>query len=260
MTILVTRPGAGKIIIWRLSNTLILAGLVLFHPHLIVAGRAQPEVTITRERLLDSLRMDSENPGGSLGGQKYLKYIRRYGVIFRMTPADERQIRRVGAHLGVRYLDNLIAAVRDKYRPKTSLTGNIEQVLIRQESDGRVQVFVRLVVKNGGHATVAQQYFVRITHATSTSFEVKCEAAEIDESFTLKQEGAPAELVVQTKDDLIRKTRQAVSRGGEESGWLRFDLPEIEQLTDDFLRQSGIWFVVSFADAGNRPYEAVFVR
>lgn len=263
MTKRVAQPSADKIINRRLHNARALACLLLLHLHFVVAAHAQVKEPITRKKVYDTLN----NRKGGLNGQKYLEKIREEGVIFRVTPSDERTFRSVGKHLGVQYLNEVIAAARNNYRPKTPLSGNIERVLVEPGRDGGAHVFIQLTVKNGGRSTSAQQYFVRIMHETSTILDVKGEASDIEESFSLQQEGASEKLVVLPTDDIIRKTRQTIPSGGAESGWLRFDLTgefnmpgESMPFTVESLRRPGTWFVVSFADANGQPYEAVLVR
>jgi hypothetical protein len=47
----------------------------------------------------------------------YIEFIKRCGADFSPTPDDEQEIRRGGAYLGKKGLDDLIAAIKSNYRP-----------------------------------------------------------------------------------------------------------------------------------------------
>jgi len=57
-----------------------------------------------------------------LTSEELIAQVRQRGVSFKMKPADENEIRRQGAYLGKNGLDNLIVAVHDNYRVKTTPT------------------------------------------------------------------------------------------------------------------------------------------
>lgn len=238
--------------------------LLLLQPHVTAVLHAQETKVILKENLLKSLADREKIKGDRLSPLERIKLriklIREHGVDFRLTPHDEREIRKAGDYLDDASLNKLIAAVNDSYRPKTSLSGVIQQIEVTQSDDGRVNVFIRLLVRNDGTDTVAQQYRLRILHATSRNIDFKGRAVGLNEDLTLHQEDGSGQVVIRRQDALDRRTGQAIAKGRSVGGWLRFVLPPHPQFTPDFLRQPGIWFVVSFADVESRPYEAVFIR
>lgn len=87
----------------------LLGGVLLGMTH--ASGYTQKNEPITREGLLRSLSRKA------LSSKELIEQIEERGVDFRLTPADEQDIRRAGKYLRGEGLDALIEAVREHYRP-----------------------------------------------------------------------------------------------------------------------------------------------
>jgi hypothetical protein len=84
------------------------------------AGR-QRDKPITKANLIASIRQNaSSKRRDRLTAARYVELIRRAGVAFSLTPEDEQEIRGAGDYFGETEIDNLIAAVRNNYRPNAS--------------------------------------------------------------------------------------------------------------------------------------------
>src|SRR6266849_7322620 len=70
-------------------------------------GYAQVDEPISKDHLVKSLQYHR------VSAAEYVQLIRRHGVNFRLTSADEQQIRLAGSYLGKQGLEDLIGAVRD---------------------------------------------------------------------------------------------------------------------------------------------------
>lgn len=218
-------------------------------------GNAQ-EPRLSRTDVMLSLRNGPRGKAGKAGAEKYVESVRRRGVDFQLTAVDEQDIRRAGGYLAAAQLDELVTAVRDNYRPEpTSLAPNIEQVAVVENPEGGVQVFLRVSVRNDGPPTTAQKYRLEIKHRTQKSMDFKSGPAALNERYTLPRTEGSEEVVIQPQDAIARKTTESIPPGQTVSGWLRFVLPP-PLLTPEYMRQSGIRYTLSFADAVGRPYVA----
>jgi hypothetical protein len=54
----------------------------------------------------------------ALTKDELIRFVTSRGVSFHLTTSDEQEIRKAGAYLGAKGLNDLIAAIRDNYRPK----------------------------------------------------------------------------------------------------------------------------------------------
>lgn len=73
------------------------------------------EKPITKENLIRSL--NSRTSGKRLSADRAIELIDRLGVDFKMTVADEQEIRHAGEYLDAGKLNDLVTAVRRNYRP-----------------------------------------------------------------------------------------------------------------------------------------------
>lgn len=73
-------------------------------------GYAQVDEPISKDNLVKSLQYHR------VSAAEYVQLIRRHGVNFRLTTADEQQIRVAGSYLGKQGLDDLLSAARDNYK------------------------------------------------------------------------------------------------------------------------------------------------
>jgi hypothetical protein len=250
-----------------LRAALVLTCMLLSQAQLQAAGRAQAALQedrpIPKEKLIKSLKDGGEDTSKRIVATKYVELIRKHGVRFMLTPADERDIRREGKYLGPADLNKIVDALRDSYRPATSMAGRIEQVKVAPNPGGGIQVFVQLTVTNYGPPTVAQKYMLRIMHVTSARVNFNNAPVEMTEAFTVEP-GSLGEVVIRPEDALTRKTRQAIRSGASVTGWLKFYLPPLpqvepaEQPKPESLREAGVWYVVSFSDVKGDFYEDVF--
>lgn len=237
-------------------------------PHAFSATQApeslQEDRPITKENLLLSLKAGGLDPRKRIPAARYIKLIRGHGVRFRITPVDERNIRKAGDYLSALDLDKMVAALRASYRPATFLSGRVEQVKVAANPGGGIQVFLQLKIRNDGAPTVARKYALKIMHATSASIDFNGAPLRLSEPFMVPEDEKSGEVLIRPEDDLALKTSRAISTGKSVTGWLRFFLPLLPdmkpeaQLKPEFLRQPGIWYVVSFVDAAGEPYEEAF--
>jgi hypothetical protein len=97
------------------SAITVLLSLLLAVPYTPVhSQRQQAKPPIENEGLLKSLRRKA------LSANELIQEIKSRGVSFQLTaPAVENEIRQAGRYLGKRGLDNLIAAVRNNFRPSS---------------------------------------------------------------------------------------------------------------------------------------------
>lgn len=72
---------------------------------------------MTRDDLISSIKLGRSTKATA---ERYIALINSHGVDFALTPEDEEEIRRSGDYLGVTGLDNLVAAIRNNYRPSAS--------------------------------------------------------------------------------------------------------------------------------------------
>ena len=108
--------------------------VLTFSQQALVARYQQHIKPITRDNLISSIELGRRERKTAA---RYIELINRYGVAFRLTAADERKNRRLGNYLGKKGLDDLIAALRDNYRP-TSQTIN-SNPLSSQAETGQIQ-------------------------------------------------------------------------------------------------------------------------
>jgi hypothetical protein len=193
--------------------------------------------------------------------EDFLERIQKRGVKFRVTPADERDIRKAGEYLTVADFRTLVEALRlANYRPATPLSGTIEQVKVMSNPGGGTQVFIQLTVRNNGPQSIAESYTLRVMKANSAGLEFELnggKAADMQQPFPMTEDGKAGEVAIRPEDSLVQKTRQAIKKGQPVTGWLRFNLMKVP-LKPETLRQRGFWYVVSFVDVAGEPYEAVY--
>lgn len=79
----------------------------------LAASYQQDTKPITKDNLISSIELGRREKKTAAS---YIGLINRYGVAFRLTLDDEKEIRRVGAYFGRKGLDNLITVVRSNYR------------------------------------------------------------------------------------------------------------------------------------------------
>lgn len=129
------------------------------------------------------------------------------------------------------------------------LLGEIEDVQIVPGKGDVSQVFIQLSIKNTGGATSASQYAIQI-HSQTQKLDFKGFPDKLTERYTLPRNGKEREqeIVIQPQDSIISKTEQEFAH--RVRGWLRLTLP----LPADVLRQSGMQYTVSFADADRVSY------
>jgi hypothetical protein len=135
-----------------------------------------------------------------------------------------------------------------------NLFGEIEEVEVAAQPDGNAQVFIHLSIKNTGSPTGVHQYAVHINHVSSGNIEYKGPVDDFSGRYNVPQPGGKKPLVIQPGDSIMAKTRQAVRTEDRVSGWLRIPLP----LPEDVLRQPGIRYAISFADANGKRYEVTY--
>lgn len=218
---------------------------------------AQNEGPITKESFMKALRLGKDRRK-RMTKQKFVEHICERRVNFQLTPEEEKEARKAGAYYVKAELDEILAEVQSRYRQRpTSLSGTIEQVEVAARPGGGAYVFIRVLVKNDGSPSVAQKYYLRISHVTSKNLDFRREPAELKEPFTLDG-GESAGLTIYPHDSLARKTDEAVGECKKVSGWLRFVMPPFGTFTPDNLRQPGTRYVVSFIDANGKTYEAPY--
>lgn len=135
--------------------------------------------------------------------------------------------------------------------PSGKLSAEIEEVKVAPQPGGNTQVFIRLSIKNTGSPTGVHQYAVHINHVSSRNIEYKGPLDDFGGRYSIPQPDGKKPLVIQQADSIMSKTRQAIRTEDRVSGWLRITLP----LPEDVLRQPGIRYTVSFADATGKRYE-----
>lgn len=249
---------------------LILACLLLLTAQLRVVGQTQETLEEgkppTRESLLRALKAEGKKqntPNRKSFIPGFIRLIREYGIKFRYTPADEKELHKAGSFLTVADLDELVTALkRADYRPATTLSGNIEQVSVTDDPGGGILVFVRLSVKNDGPPSIAQDYKLRVIQSAMPPIEVKGRTPlGADAPFTVPQEGTVGSVVVRPEENIALMTGQPVVKGKTLTGWLRFKLPALinesrRQLTARDFRHC-LWYAVSFSDRAGEPYETI---
>lgn len=215
---------------------------------------------LTKDLLIDTL-MIGRDPAKRMTLEDFLERIQKRGVKFRVTPADERDIRKAGEYLTVADFRTLVEALRlANYRPATPLSGTIEQVKVMSNPGGGTQVFIQLTVRNNGPQSIAESYTLRVMKANSAGLEFELnggKAADMQQPFPMTEDGKAGEVAIRPEDSLVQKTRQAIKKGQPVTGWLRFNLMKVP-LKPETLRQRGFWYVVSFVDVAGEPYEAVY--
>ncbi|MDQ1590593.1 MAG: hypothetical protein QOG71_1220 [Pyrinomonadaceae bacterium] len=68
----------------------------------------------TRNNLISSIKLGRREKKPTA---RYIELINSYGVAFSLTPQDEIKIRQAGRYLGKKGLDDLIATIKNNYRP-----------------------------------------------------------------------------------------------------------------------------------------------
>lgn len=214
-------------------------------------GRRKP----TLEEFLDSVQ------------KEVLDLVQNRGVTFRLMPAEEREIRKAGDYLSAGGLEKLINALQSErnYRPETTLRGVVEQVRVTDEPGGGIYVFIRLAVTNAGpQSSPAQNFKLRVMPTNSQSFVMRGgEPAQTIEPFKVPDDGRAGAVLIGPEDNLVKKTQTPIRSRQTVTGWLRFRLQAIRMpnrppLTPEYLRQPGVWYILSFDDFAGRPYEAVY--
>jgi hypothetical protein len=235
---------------------LVLVFLLLPPAQSAAQAGAQNEGPITKERFMRALK-EGKDKRKRMTKQRLVELICEHRVNFQLTPEEEKEARKVGAYYEKAELDEIIAEVQARYHQKpTSLSGAIERVEVAARPGGGAYVFIRLLIKNDGAPSVAQKYYLRVSHVTSKNLDFRRGPAELKEPFTLAGGGGSAGLTIYPHDSLARKTDEAVGECKKVSGWLRFVMPPLPTFTPDYLRQLGTRYVVSFTDANGKTYEA----
>lgn len=141
-----------------------------------------------------------------------------------------------------------------KVNPPTpgNLFGKIEGVEMVTVQDESVQLFIHLSITNMDSPTTVGHYAVRINSVNSKSIEYKGPPEEINAEYSIPQADGKQALVIKPQDSIIRMTGQSIGKEQKVSGWLMLSLP----LPGDVLRQAGIRYTVSFADANGETYQA----
>ena len=94
---------------------LIVCLLVFTHgQHTLVVVGQQRNKPITKSNLISSISLGRSE---GMTAERYIELINSAGVAFSLTAEDEQRIRRVGRYLGRTGLVNLVAAIRNNYRP-----------------------------------------------------------------------------------------------------------------------------------------------
>lgn len=187
-----------------------------------------------------------------------LKQIREQARQFHVTAAAIVVITALAALLTYVAIPRLIPSPAPPPVPSPTpssacgnLSGEIEEVAVAPQG-GNAQVFIRMSIKNTGHPTPVQQYAVRINHVSSKVIDYKGPLDDFSGRHNVPQPGGKKPVFIQqSADSLITKTQQAIRTGDRVSGWLRLALP----LPEHVLRQAGIWYTVSFADADGKRCE-----
>lgn len=143
------------------------------------------------------------------------------------------------------------------------LSGTIEQIEICPHPSGDVQVFILMSIVNYGQPMSVQQYSLQITHVSSKNIEVKVEPREIKDQTTLPKDritllaraGSKENPIIQPQAAIVLKTEVAVPRNEKVSGWMWVRVP---LLSPKDLSQSGIRYVVSFADVTGARHEVSY--
>jgi len=227
--------------------------------------RPQP-APLTKEVLVNTLEMGrGERRNMTLA--EFRDRIQKRGVTFRVTPAEEREIRKAGNYLSAADLEELILVLRDErnYRPETRLSGIIEQIRVTDNPEGGTFLFIRLAITNTDvQSSIAQNFKLRVMPANSQGLVVKGkEPSRTMDSFKVPDDGKAGALLLGPGDNLVEKTQSPIRNGQAVTGWLRFSLPAIQMpnrppLTAEYLRLPGVWYILSFVDFDCRPYEAVY--
>jgi hypothetical protein len=239
-------------------------------PPPLAAGVRQPSPQgtqpYTKDKFIELLEIGKDSAKRMTTGELFERAQKR-GVKFRVTPLNEGDIRKAASYLNSSDLDRLIKILKGNYRPATSLSGVVEQVRVVDDPGGEyIYVFVRLSISNDSAPSVARNYRLAVVPANSQSLKISgSRPDELKGPFTVAGDGRP-EVVIRSEDDLARKTAQEIQRGQPVSGWLRFILPQARlgpgkpQLKAEILRERGVWYVVSFDDWNDEPFEAAFMN
>ncbi len=96
--------------------------------------------TISRDSLLSTLKSVKQGKSKKKSAAWFVSIVREHKVDFQITASDEKRIRENGDFLGRKGLDELIAAVRENYRPASSqqpppATPTLEQPTFRPSGD-----------------------------------------------------------------------------------------------------------------------------
>lgn len=138
------------------------------------------------------------------------------------------------------------------------LSGKIEQVRMVETGGGGLQLFIELSITNHGPATIVQNYSLLLTHATSKSIDYNSPPEELRTPYSLPREEQAEPIVIKPQDDIQANTSQALAQGGIARGWLRFILPPLPPLSREYLKQPGIQYDISFADATGATYSTTY--
>lgn len=133
-----------------------------------------------------------------------------------------------------------------------SLSGDIDEAAVVPDQGGNSRLFIHLLIKNAGSPTPVNHYAVHIKHVTSKSIEYDGGFQEINDRYTIPETGGRQPIVIQPQDSIIRKTQEAIGKDQKVDGWLMLALP----LPEGVMRQPGMRYTVSFADAYGKKYEA----
>lgn len=82
-------------------------------------GQAGGQAPILKENFIHGLE-DGGKKRPAETARTYIKLVEKYGVAFKLTPADEARIRQAGGYLAAEGLELLLGALRDNYRPDPS--------------------------------------------------------------------------------------------------------------------------------------------
>jgi hypothetical protein len=96
-----------------------LAALCLLLSAAAARGQAGEAKPLLKESFIHALE-DGAKQRPRETARTYIKLVEKYGVAFKLTPADEARIRRAGGYLAAEGLELLLGALRDNYRPDPS--------------------------------------------------------------------------------------------------------------------------------------------
>lgn len=136
-----------------------------------------------------------------------------------------------------------------------SLSGEIDKTEVMTGPSGNAQLFIHLLIRNAGEATPVNQFNLKINHITSKSINYDGPFEKINERYTIPQTGGKQPIVIQPQDSIIKKTQEAIGKGGEVNGWLMRSLPMV---SEGAMRQPGMRYTVSFSDASGKNYEVSY--